>query len=214
MLAVVSSAQDWEWVRNFRFRNAAPIRMIDPLLHTFGVAGKEESAVRMITLADLVNLHGHLCPGVLSSYLIPSAVIAELYKGGEVPRVGDITMTTPSDEGLYGDVALVLRLEDNKKHGPQTWFIDKDAGKKDASVFLFQRVGDSSAVEISFDKKAFIATHTDPKSFRALKSKVLGGNASDKEIAEFRNTVVKMVDDLYSKRETMFAARRTHRAVR
>jgi hypothetical protein len=197
----VSFGENWEWMKNFRFREVKPIVMIDPLLHTFGVCEKEESAVRMITLSDLVNVHGHLCPGVLGSFLIPRAAIGRLYEDGEVPRVGDITMTTPSAEGLYADVALVLRFENDDKHGPQTWFIDKETARKDTSVFFFKRLSDSDAVEISVDMKAFIGAHTDLKSFFALKSKVLTGDTGEKDVATFRKTVTTMVDDLYRNRE-------------
>lgn len=200
-----SFGEDREWVKNFYFKDAQPIVLRDPLLHQFGVAADDEKALRVVHLHDLVNMHGHLCPEVMSAYVIPTMVIEKLYSREEVPLVGDIKMTTPSYDGLYDEVASALRLESDSHHGPQTWFKSDNQEKSDVLTFVFDRISNSTTVEVTFDKKSFLKRHVDMKAYRKLKSKILAGKASKEEKEEFASKLKKMMDDLYRNRDDIFA---------
>lgn len=206
-LLSVSFGEDREWVKNFYFKEAQPVVLRDPLLCQFGVAADDEKALRVVHLHDLVNMHGHLCPEVMSAYLIPKIVIGKLYSREEVPLVGDIKMTTPSYGGLYDEVAVTLRLENDSHHGPQTWFKSDNQEKGDSFSFSFERISNSTAVEVTFDKKSFLKKHVDIKAYRKLKSKILKDKASKEEKEEFTAKLRKMMDDLYKNRDDIFTTK-------
>lgn len=196
LLLAVGISQKVRWQDNDIFEKSGKIVMLEPMLYKYGLVSCLEDGLVETSLLDQVESEGHLCPGVASSFFISKFVVNKLFEEEEIPKVGDLKLTTPLDNDFYSKVARVLRLEADKSHGKRTWFVDKRLNQSHIYVLYFERTSTGKKIKVSFDKSGFMEKHADLFEFSQLKKKVQNDKASEKEIQKFKSFLKLMIDDL------------------
>jgi hypothetical protein len=180
-----------------RLADAEPIRIRDPLAEVLGMVPDGDPLV--VTFADVAKTAGHACPAVAGAYRSTQLALDSLYPE-TFPVRSDVAVTVggePADPGL-GPMANVIRqitgAADETGFGGFGGFGGREELLSYSEVaapgraFRFERTDTGATVTVSFDPSA---TGVDPESgggapMQAL-SKVVGGDASDDEVAAFRD---------------------------
>lgn len=134
--------------------------------------GRYSTALKVITVKDLVKFHGHACDGLFRGALAMSQVLAALDPSGEVDRT-DLKVLSRNSPCL-GDVAAYLT-------GGRVRFGTQDVRPDPGVWFVVQKIstGEAFAVEE--------VPGTYPPRLSAMEAELaLAGRASPREVDELR----------------------------
>jgi formylmethanofuran dehydrogenase subunit E len=125
------------------------------------------SQTKMITMKDLVKMHGHPCDGLVTAACALKVGLDALYPDGVVDRTdtGCITKNSP----CYGDVAAYLT-------GGRIRFGTQKINPSLGDEFFLYRFSTSQAVKVSLKPGVF------PAAVAALEKKIRGGDFTDEEM--------------------------------
>ena len=140
---------------------------VAPYAPTFQVRDTESSLgpyaekTKIITLKDLVKMHGHPCDGLVTAACGLSLGLNELYPNGVVDRTDTCCITNNSP--CYGDVAAYL-TGGRIRFGNQK--IDPNMGNE----FVVYRISTKQAVKVTLREGVF------PEKLAELENKMKSGN--------------------------------------
>lgn len=155
---------DWYY---FAWLDEAPYTPTFRVLDTESSLGPYARRDKLITLKDLVRMHGHACDGLVTAACAIRVGMDALYPDGVIDRTdtGCITKNSP----CYGDVAAYLS-GGRIRFGTQK--IDPTLG----DAFVLYRFSTGRAVKVSLAKGVF------PPELAALETRIRAGDFTDQEM--------------------------------
>jgi len=151
----------FDWMASARYAPVFHVRDTESSL------GPYATKTKMITMKDLVKMHGHPCDGVETAACAMSVGLKTLYPDGVIDRTdtGCITNNSP----CYGDVAAYL-TGGRIRFGTQK--IDPSLGNE----FILQRFSTEETVKVSLKPGVF------PSEVLALEQKIRAGTFTLEEM--------------------------------
>lgn len=145
----------------------APYAPVFQVRDTESSLGPYADFEKMITMKDLIKMHGHPCDGLVTAACAMEVGLKVLYPDGVVDRTdtGCITKNSP----CYGDVAAYL-TGGRIRFGTQK--IDPSLGDE----FILYRFSTGEAVKVSLNPGVF------PEAVAALEQKIRSGEFTDEEM--------------------------------
>jgi hypothetical protein len=169
------------------FDDVSPITLYDPLTALLGVNNNGEVT---ITYLDVVKLAGHSCPTTAGAFLMLREGLAALYPDTP-PQRGDISVSfrQTADTGTTGVIAAVASLvtgasDDKGFKGMGGRFARNNRlffGSDIPLLLRLMRRDNGTFVDIGYDP----STVPENPLMTPLKSRVLGGMATETERLEF-----------------------------
>jgi len=155
-----------EWYY-FDWLTDAPEAPVFQVRDTESSLGPYADLHKIITMKDIVKMHGHACDGLVTAACAMKAGLAVLYPDGVIDRTdtGCITKNSP----CYGDVAAYL-TGGRIRFGTQK--IDPTLGDE----FILYRFSTGQAVKISLQAGVF------PPELAALERKIRAGDFTDEDM--------------------------------
>lgn len=152
-----------DWIMN------SPYAPSFKVLDTESSLGPYAEKTKIITLEDLVKMHGHLCDGLVTAACGLSFGLEELYPDGIIDRTDTCCITNNSP--CFGDVAAYL-TGGRIRFGTQK--IDPNMGNE----FIVYRISTQQAIKVSLKDGVF------PEALAWLEKKVKSGNFTIEQMRE------------------------------
>lgn len=146
------------------------------VLDTESSLGPYDRVPKVITLSDLVKMHGHACDGLVTASAALSVGLKELYPDGVVDRTDTACITNNSP--CFGDVAAYLT-------GGRIRFGTQKIDPKMKNEFVLFRISTGQAVKVTLKRGVF------PDDLLALEKKIRSGGFT---VAEMRECQVRQWD--------------------
>ena len=158
--------KDTGWYE-FAWLSDSPHAPIFAVMDTESALGPYAERAKIITLGDLVRMHGHACDGLVVAAAALSVGLAELYPDGVIDRTdtGCISNNSP----CFGDVAAYLT-------GGRIRFGTQKIEPKRGMSFVVYRFSTGEAVEVELRDGVF------PPDLRTLESKLRSGRFTESEM--------------------------------
>jgi len=190
---------DWfypEWAATAQYNAPIIVRDTDSALGRYSLKTKE------IGLKDLARMHGHLCDGLVASFVQIKAVLALLFPDGIIDRT-DVRVVSRNSPCLVDTAAFMTGARINF----QTLRIDNSMG----SGFIIQRISTGDAYEVHLKSGVF------PPAQAALEEKIRVLRAAGQPVTAVDIDEVERMADALSQRvldlppgEVVDIARREH----
>jgi len=151
----------FDWMTSARY---APVFHVTDTESSLGPYATE---TKMITMKDLVKMHGHPCDGLVTAACAMSVGLKTLYPDGVIDRTdtGCITNNSP----CYGDVAAYLT-------GGRIRFGTQKIGPSLGNEFILHRFSTEETVKVSLKPGVF------PSEVLALEQKIRAGTFTLEEM--------------------------------
>jgi len=173
---------DWffpEWAAKAKYNEPIAVRDTDSALGRYSLKTKE------ISLKDLARIHGHLCDGLVISYIEIKAVLKKLFPDGVVDRT-DLRAVSKNGP-CWVDTVLMMT---GSRINFQTLRIEASIG----DGFIIQRISTGEAYDVHLKPGVF------PADQAALEGNMRKMRSEGKPVtAEEINKVEKMADALSEK---------------
>jgi formylmethanofuran dehydrogenase subunit E len=164
-LKKVASRSDYyfEWMQNAAY---APVFYVRD---TQSSLGPYDPKVKLITMEDLIKMHGHPCDGVATVACALSLGLKELYPDGVIDRTDTACITNNSP--CFGDVAAYLT-------GGRIRFGTQKIDPKMGMELILYQISTGKTVRVSLKPGVF------PADVSALEKKIKTGTFTEKEMRE------------------------------
>ncbi len=168
-----------DWAANAKFNQ--PIEVLD----TESALGRYARNTKEISLKDLALIHGHLCDGLVISYIEIKAVLEKLFPDGIIDRT-DLRAISKNGPCWVDAVSMMTGARINF----ETLSIDKSIG----DGFIIQKISTGEAYSVHLKPGIF------PKEQDFLEKKIRKLRSENKSVSsEDINKVEKMANDLSKK---------------
>jgi len=178
----IENSSDWfypSWAAEAGYNKPIIVRDTDSAFGRYSLKTKE------ISLKDLARFHGHLCDGLVISFVEIKAVLEKLFPYGVVDRT-DLRAVSKNGPCWVDTVMMMTGARINF----QTLRIDNSIG----DGFIIQKISTGEAYEVHLKPGAF------PESQAMLESRIRGLSAEGKPVsAADIDRVEKMADALSKK---------------
>lgn len=179
---VPNAASEWyypDWAASAKYNE--PIRVLD----TESALGRYASKTKEIKLEDLALIHGHLCDGLVISYVEIKAVLEKLFPDGIVDRT-DLRAVSKNGP-CWVDAAAMMT-------GARTNFGTLSIQPEIGDGFIIQKISTGEAYSVHLKPGIF------PKEQADLEGKIRKLRAEGKPVSpEDIDKVEKMANDLSRK---------------
>lgn len=190
---------------------AEPIQLREPLAGMLGAVMGDDPIIEY-SYVDAVKMAGHACPTVTGAWLVCREALKALYPPDEMPVRGEIAVSVfgAPDEAVYGVMSQVISLITGA--APATGF--KGLGgrfvRKDLLVFnpekpdpaalsfKFTRIDSGRSMLVKFFPSAIPFPAEKSQRAGELMEKVLAGDASREEAAEFQELWMEKIEWMLS----------------
>lgn len=158
-----------------------PIQVLD----TQSALGTYAAKTKALSLIDLVRAHGHLCDGLVISYVEIKTVLKKLFPNGIIDRT-DLRVVSKNGPCWVDTAALMT--------GARTNFATLSIEAKIGDGFIIQKISTGEAFDVHLKPNIF------PKKQAELEAKIrLAGKTGQKiSLADIKQ-VEKMADELNKK---------------
>ena len=187
----ITNAQT-KWKSDF-YNQAPTISIIEEEGIKVGSLGLGESL--QISLTDVGQLTGHICPGTACGFLLTRLALIELFPN-ETPKRGNIKIASMSPNGIANIAAYIVGIHptDLLSENPNL-IIDKSLKpeEKGKIVLIFQRKDNGKMVKASFNKMKLI-TQENRKILKTYMKNFEEGKATNEEIeinGKYAQSIVK-----------------------
>ncbi|OPY08613.1 MAG: FmdE, Molybdenum formylmethanofuran dehydrogenase operon [Syntrophus sp. PtaB.Bin001] len=173
------NSADWfypEWAAKAKYNTSVAVWDTDSALGRYSTTTKE------IGLKDLARIHGHLCDGLVISYIEIKAVLNKLFPDGKVDRT-DLRVVSKNGPCWVDAVSFMTGARINF----QTLRIDASVG----DGFIIQKISTGEAYSVHLKPGVFPAEQAKLES-KIRKARSQGQNVSARDI----DIVEGMADDL------------------
>lgn len=181
-LSKTNIAQQWYfplWAANAHYNQ--PIKVLD----TESAMGRYAQKTKELTLKDLALIHGHLCDGLVISYVEIKAVLRRLFPDGTVDRT-DLRVVSKNGP-CWVDAASIMT---GARINFGTLSIQPEVG----DGFIIQKISTGEAYSVHLKNGVF------PQELKKLETKIRQAKAENKEVKpEDIDKVEKLADDLSKK---------------
>ncbi len=168
-----------EWAANAKYNE--PIRVLD----TESALGRYALKTKEISLKDLALIHGHLCDGLVISYVQIKTVLEKLFPDGVVDRT-DLRVVSKNGP-CWVDAASMMT-------GARTNFGTLSIQPEIGDGFIIQRISTGEAYSVHLKKGVF------PQEQVELESKICKAKAEGKVVSpEDVDKIEKMHNELSKK---------------
>jgi formylmethanofuran dehydrogenase subunit E len=167
-----------EWAANSPY--APTFKMLD----TESSLGPYAEQTKTITLKDLIQMHGHLCDGLVTASCGLKLGLDKLYPDGVIDRTDTCCITNNSP--CFGDAAAYL-TGGRIRFGTQK--IDPNLGNE----IIIYRISTKQAVKISLEKGVF------PSELEELEKKIKSGNFTVEQMRLCQNLGWDFAESLVNK---------------
>ncbi len=164
--SVAPPASDTSWYE-FDWLHDSPYAPTFQVLDTESSLGPYAERAKLLTLGDLVRMHGHACDGLVTASAALSVALGQLYPDGVIDRTdtGCISNNSP----CFGDVAAYLT-------GGRVRFGTQKIDPKRGVSFLVHRFSTGETVEVEMRPGVW------PEELHALESRVKSGSFTTEEL--------------------------------
>lgn len=155
---------DWfypEWAATAKYNAPVDVRDTDSALGRYSLKTKQ------IGLKDLARMHGHLCDGLVASFVQIKAVLGKLFPAGIIDR-SDLRVVSKNSPCLVDTAAFMTGARINF----QTLRIDSSVG----SGFIIQRISTGDTYEVQLKPGVF------PPEQAALENKIRAQRAAGQPV--------------------------------
>lgn len=173
---------DWfypEWAATAKYNTPVSVRDTDSALGRYSLKTKE------IGLKDLARMHGHLCDGLVASFVQIKAVLGRLFPSGIIDR-SDLRAVSKNSPCLVDAAALMTGARINF----QTLRIDNSIG----AGFIIQRISTGDTYEVHLKPGIF------PPEQAALENKIRALRAAGQPVSALDIDEVEQMADAFSLR--------------
>lgn len=168
-----------EWAANAKYN--VPINVLD----TDSALGRYSLKTKELGLKDLARVHGHLCDGLVISYIEIKAALEKLFPDGKVDRT-DLRVVSKNGP-CWVDTASMMT-------GSRINFGTLSIDPKIGDGFIIQRISTGEAYSVHLKAGVF------PREQDELEKRIRKARAEDKPVTKQDiDTVEKMADNLSKK---------------
>jgi formylmethanofuran dehydrogenase subunit E len=161
----VASRSDYyfEWMRHAVYAPVFCVRDTQSSLGPF------DPKAKLITMEDLIKMHGHPCDGLVTAACALSLGLNKLYPDGIIDRTDTACITNNSP--CFGDVAAYLT-------GGRIRFGTQKINPKMGMEFILYQISTGKTVKVSIKPGVF------PADVLALEKKIKSGNFTEQEMRQ------------------------------
>ncbi|OGI01996.1 MAG: hypothetical protein A2Y25_08480 [Candidatus Melainabacteria bacterium GWF2_37_15] len=168
-----------DWAVNAKYNQ--PIKVLD----TESSLGRYATKTKEITLKDLALIHGHLCDGLVISYVQVKAAGAKLFPDGIIDRT-DLRVVSKNGPCWVDAVSMMT--------GARTNFGTLSIQPEIGDGFIIQKISTGEAYSVHLKEGIF------PKELKELEAKIRTAKVKNEEInPEDIDKVEKMQNELSKK---------------
>ena len=167
------------WAVNAEYNT--PIKVLD----TESALGRYATKTKELTLKDMALIHGHLCDGLVISYIEIKAVLQKLFPDGKIDRT-DIRVVSKNGPCWVDAVAMMT--------GARTNFGTLSIQPEIGDGFIIQKISTGEAYDVHLKDGVF------PKEQAMLENKIRTAIKKGQEISPKDVDEVEKMQDLLSKK--------------